>query len=154
MILLPFLFHNNLGRTLPVALLSTDPAYSPVQIVAWFVRRWSIEVTFEETRAHLGVETQRQWSDLAILRTTPALFGLFSWVTLVAHHLQQTQSLTGQQAAWYTKPLPTFADALASVRYLLWSHKDTFCMSPIHTDMTNIPRPFLDHLVNSLCYAA
>jgi hypothetical protein len=142
------------GEYKPIALLSTHPAYSPAQIVAWFVRRWSIEVTFEETRAHLGVETQRQWSDLAILRTTPALFGLFSWVTLVAHHLQQTQPLTVQQAAWYIKPLPTFADALASVRYLLWSHTDTFCMSPIHTDMANIPRPFLDHLVNSLCYAA
>jgi hypothetical protein len=142
------------GEYKPIALLSTHPAYSPTQIVAWFVRRWSIEVTFEETRAHLGVETQRQWSDLAILRTTPALFGLFSWVTLVAHHLQQTQPLTVQQAAWYTKPLPTFADALASVRHLLWSHTDTFCMSPIHTDTANIPRPFFDHLVNSLCYAA
>jgi hypothetical protein len=140
------------GHYDPLALLSTEPSHSPAQIVAWFVRRWSIEVTFEETRAHLGIETQRQWSDLAILRTTPALFGLFSWVTLVAHHLQQTQSLPVQQASWYIKPLPSFADALASVRFLLWSHTDTFCMSAIHTDMANIPRPFLDHLVNSLCW--
>ena len=35
-------------------------------------------------RTHLGVETQRQWSDLAIARTTPALLGLFSWTTLAA----------------------------------------------------------------------
>ncbi len=99
------------GAYKPIALLSTDPAYSPTQIVAWFVRRWSIEVTFEETRAHLGIETQRQWSDLAILRTTPALFGLFSWVTLVAHHLQQThlhraKSRLVHQAAAYVRRCP------------------------------------------------
>ena len=142
------------GEYDPLALLSTELAYTPVQIVTWFVRRWSIEVTFEETRAHLGVETQRQWSDLAILRTTPALLGLFSWITLVAHHLQQTQTLPVQKAAWYIKPLPTFADAIASVRYLLWWHTDTFCTSTHDTDMANIPRPFLEHLVSSLCWAA
>jgi hypothetical protein len=142
------------GQYDPLALLSTEPAYTPAQIVTWFVRRWSVEVTFEETRAHLGVETQRQWSDLAILRTTPALLGLFSWVTLVAHQLQQSQTLPVQQAAWYIKPLPTFADALASVRYVLWWHTDTFCTSTVHTDMANIPRPFVDRLVSSLCWAA
>ena len=142
------------GEYDPLALLSTEPSYAPAQIVSWFVRRWSIEVTFEETRAHLGIETQRQWSDLAILRTTPVLLGLFSWVTLAAHHLQQTQTLPVQQAAWYIKSLPTFADALASVRYLLWWHSDTFCTSTAHTDMANIPRPFLEHLVSSLCWAA
>ena len=137
-----------------IALLCTNPTYSPEQILAWFVRRWSIEVTFEEARAHLGVETQRQWSDLAILRTTPALLGLFSWVTLLAHHLYQTQAPSTQQSAWYAKPLPTFADALAAVRHLLWFHPLTFCMSPSPPDLVNVPRPLFDRLVNSLCYAA
>jgi hypothetical protein len=137
-----------------VALLCTDPAAAPEQIIEWFVRRWSMEVTFEESRAHLGVETQRQWSDLAVLRTTPALLGLFSWVTLVAHALHQTQSPPTQQAAWYAKPLPTFADALATVRQLLWRHPLTFCISPSHSNVVKIPRPLFDHLVNSLCYAA
>src|SRR5690606_25450714 len=72
----------------PGCLLSTDPLVSPEQIVEWFVTRWQMEVTFEETRRHLGLETQRQWSDKAIDRTTPALLGLFSWITLVAHALQ------------------------------------------------------------------
>jgi hypothetical protein len=62
--------------------------YSPKQILEWFVRRWQMEVTFEEERAHLGMETQRQWSDLAITRTTSILLGLFSLVTILAHHLQ------------------------------------------------------------------
>ncbi len=138
----------------PVALLCTNPTYSPEQILEWFVRRWSIEVTFEETRTHLGVETQRQWSDLAILRTTPALLGLFSWVTLVAHALYQTQAPPTRQSAWYAKPLPTFADALASVRHLLWFHPLTFCMSPSPPDIVKVPKPLFDRLVNSLCYAA
>ena len=137
----------------PVALLCTDATYAPEQIVEWFVRRWSIEVTFEESRAHLGVETQRQWSDLAILRTTPALLGLFSWVTLVAHSLFQTQAPPTQQAAWYAKPLPTFADALAAVRHRLWFQSLTFRTSPSPPDIVKVPRPLFDRLVNSLCYA-
>lgn len=138
----------------PLALLCTHLSYAPQQIVAWFVQRWCVEVTFQEARAHLGLETQRQWSDLAILRTTPALLGLFSWVTLVAHHLSQTQAMPIQRAAWYTKQLPTFADALAWVRYLLWWPPDTFCMSSPRPDVVILPRPFVDRLVNSLCWAA
>jgi hypothetical protein len=141
------------GRYDPVALLCTTPLYSPQQIIEWFVRRWSMEVTFEESRAHLGLETQRQWSDLAILRTTPALLGLFSWITLVAHSLFQTQVPPTQQTAWYTKSLPTFADALASVRQLLWFHPLTFRMSTSPLDIVKVPRPLFVRLVNSLCYA-
>lgn len=137
----------------PVALLSTDLNIRPQQIVAWFVRRWTIEVTFAEARRHLGVETQRQWSDLAILRSTPALMGLFSWITLVAHHLQQTQSSPVPQTAWYIKPLPTFGDAMAWVRHLLWSSPATFRMSPSHPDIVKVPRPLFNHLVNTLCYS-
>jgi hypothetical protein len=137
----------------PLALLCTHQLYAPHQIVAWFVHRWCVEVTFQEARTHLGLETQRQWSDLAILRTTPALLGLFSWVTLVAHHLSQSQAVPMQRAAWYAKQLPTFADALAWVRYLLWWQPDTFCMSPTRPDIVKLPKPFVDRLVNSLCWA-
>ena len=56
---------------------------TPMEILGWFVSRWSIETTFQESRAYLGVETQRQWSDLAIARTTPALFGMFSFIALL-----------------------------------------------------------------------
>ncbi len=104
----------------PQALLCTDSSVAAPQIVAWFVLRWQLEVTFEEARAHLGIETQRQWSDLAILRTTPALLGLFSLVTLFAHHLLQGQQLATRQAAWYAKEVPTFSDTLAYVRQHLW----------------------------------
>ena len=97
------------------ALLCTDPAADPTQILEWFVLRWQLEVTFHEVRTHLGVETQRQWSDLAIARTTPALLGLFSWTTLAAHALQKRHPMTQRKAAWYDKPSPTFVDAIALV---------------------------------------
>ena len=73
-------------------------------------------------RRHLGVETQRQWSDLAILRTTPVLLGLFSLVTLWADDLMGNAATAPhpRTAAWYAKPLPTFSDAIAAVRRALW----------------------------------
>lgn len=86
-------------------------------MVRHYLKRWQVEVTFEEVRAHLGVETQRQWSDLSIARTTPVLMALFSIVTLWADTLQSMQKLTVFQTAWYQKTYPTFSDAVASVRY-------------------------------------
>ena len=111
------------------ALLCTDTTVAPVQIIKWFVLRWQIEVTFQEARAHLGVETQRQWSDRAIARTTPVLLGLFSWITLAAHLLGNQCLGTPRSAAWYAKSEPTFVDAIALVRRHLWFASATFCMS-------------------------
>lgn len=96
------------GKFKSQALLCTLQAYSAKQILEWFVRRWQMEVTFEQARAHLGMETQRQWSDLAIGRTTPTLDGIFSLVTILAHHLQSDFSWTVRQTIWYSKSLPTF----------------------------------------------
>ena len=104
------------GELRPQAFLCTDVKADPINILRWFVRRWSIEVTFAEVRRHLGVESQRQWSDPAIARTTPALLGLFSLVTLWAHELHANQPMIPRAATWYAKPLPTFSDAIALVR--------------------------------------
>jgi hypothetical protein len=136
-----------------IALLSTDLDLCPEQIVNWFVQRWQVEITFEEARAHLGVETQRQWSDKAIACTTPLLLGLFSWVTLAAHHLVQQRQVSTRQAAWYVKVRPTFSDAISWVRQELWFPAATFSMSPLDPDMIKIPRSLLDRLVDTACYA-
>jgi len=140
------------GKFEAQALLCTNQMLAPVQILQWFVRRWQIEVTFEEVRTHLGVETQRQWSDQAIARTTPTLLGLFSLITLLAHHLQQQHPFKVRQAAWYSKPLPTFSDAIALVRQSLWSC--TFSLSTEPTEMVKVPRSFLERLTDALVYAA
>jgi hypothetical protein len=135
------------------ALLCTDLDAEPLHILAWFVRRWQVEVTFHEVRTHLGVETQRQWTERAILRTTPALLGLFSLVTVQAHAALSNSSPAIRQSAWYAKPSPTFADALAVVRRHLWTHT-TFCGLPHAGDRVKIPRALADHLAGLLCYAA
>jgi hypothetical protein len=137
----------------PQALLSTDPTVSPPQIVAWFVARWSLEVTFHEVRAHLGVETQRQWSDLAILRTTPALLALFSLVALCARARLDGRPLPVRQAAWYAKTAPTFSDTLACVRQLLWP-VTVFSTSPSSDEVVEIPRALFDRLTDTLAFAA
>ena len=81
--------------------MCTDPTRDPVQIIRWFILRWQVEVTFQEARAHLGVETQRQWSDRAVARTTPCLFGLFSIVTLLAAQLNQRTRTAVLIDSWY-----------------------------------------------------
>lgn len=139
------------GKFEPQAFLCTDLNVTPEQMLHWFRQRWQVEVTFEEARAHLGVETQRQWSDLAILRTTPTLLGLFSLVTLMAHSRQADLPL--HQTAWYVKPLPTFVDALALVRALFWKHR-LFQTSTSPTEMVKVPKALLECWSDLLCYAA
>jgi hypothetical protein len=140
------------GQFAPQALLSTDLTLTPEEILAFFIRRWQMEPTFRHVREHLGVETQRQWSDKAIARTTPLLLGLFSLVTLLAHTLLTRRDLTIRTAAWYPKRLPTFADALALVRRSLWASL-TFQMSASDADMIKIPRALLERFQDLLCYA-
>ncbi len=147
------LIRDVLGEFEPQALLSTDQSASAQQIVEWFVLRWQVEVTFEEARAHLGIETQRQWSDLAILRSTPALLGLFSLVTLFAHELLQGQELAPRQAAWYQKSVPTFSDTLALVRQQLWPISISW-LSPARPDVVIIPKALLERFTDTLAYAA
>ena len=138
----------------PQALLCTDPSADPTQILEWFVLRWQLEVTFREARTHLGVETQRQWSDLAIARTTPALLGLFSWTTLAAHSLQKRHPMTQLTAAWYDKPSPTFVDAIALVRRHLWLVSEDFSLSAGNSDTQEFPVALYHRMVDSLAYAA
>jgi hypothetical protein len=111
-----------LGEFDPQAFLWIELEHTPKEILTWFVRRWRMELTFAESRAHLGIETQRQWSDLAIARSTPILFGQFSLVSLMANALIKEETKVVRTAAWYAKEQPTFNDALALIRRCLWSN--------------------------------
>jgi DDE superfamily endonuclease len=141
------------GRFDPQALLCTDLAQDPVQIVRWFVQRWQVEVTFREVRDPLGVETQRQWSDQAIARTTPCLLGLFSIVTLlgtrVGHHARLRVSAT----AWYPTKRPTFSDTLAAVRRHVWCEQG-FLASRHSSELAKLQPALRDGIVHALCHAA
>jgi hypothetical protein len=139
----------------PQALLCTDLAAEPEQIISWFVRRWQMESTFQEVRQRLGFETQRHWSELAIRRTAPALLGLFSVITLLAHrHMANKGEDIVRRAAWYDKSCPTFSDALALVRRQLWSQEATFCGSMREVETVKVPREFIERLTDAVCYAA
>jgi DDE superfamily endonuclease len=142
------------GHFAPLALLCTNAKPRPLDIIADYVCRWQLEVTFEEVRAHLGVETQRQWSDKAIARSTPVLLGLFSLVTLLTSCLHDANRLPiVASTSWYRKLAPTFSDALAAVRRHLWGHADLF-ISPAGTQTKQTPPPLLNVLTEALCYAA
>lgn len=137
----------------PIAIECTDIELEPVTIVQHFVKRWQVEVTFEEVRAHLGVESQRQWSDLAIARTTPILMALFSIITLWADKLNDMQKLTTFQTAWYQKPYPTFSDAAASVRLRIWQYQFSLHSIKIHDRKESLFK-FINHLTFMAARAA
>jgi hypothetical protein len=138
------------GKREPKAYFSTNQAQSAAEIVEDFVKRWPIEGTFEESRAHLGVETQRQWSDLAIERSAPCLFGLYSVVVLLGHALHPDGAIPVQQAAWYHKTQATFSDVLATVRRHCWGGL-TFQTSPADPDVCLVSRSDLTRLVQAAC---
>jgi hypothetical protein len=137
----------------PQALLCTDPAQEPLQVIRWFVQRWQLEVTFREVRDHLGVETQRQWSDKAIARTTPCLLGLFSIVTLLATRLDRRARVQVSVSAWYHKQRPTFADSLAAVRREIWSEQG-FVMSRQAVEAAKLSPALREGIAYALCHAA
>jgi hypothetical protein len=142
----------------PQALLCTDPARDPLQIVRWYVRRWQVGVErrsapFREVRDHLGVETQRPWSERAIARTTPCLLALFSIVTLLATRLDRRARSAACTDAWYRKRRPTFADTLAAVRRQFWREQGLL-LSGRRSEVRK-PRPGLRHgIAYALCHAA
>ncbi len=154
----------------PQALLCTDLGLEPVLIVSYFVQRWQMEVTFREVRAHLGVETQRQWNSLAIERTTPMLLALFSLITVLAQRLvaRAAPGAMARRSAWYEKTTPTFADALAWVRGELWlsplrlrSLHTPHIIPPLRTFGTStwkedIPKPYhtlFERMLDLIIYA-
>jgi hypothetical protein len=139
------------GIRKPQAFLCSDPDATPETILGWFVHRWSMETTFQETREHLGVETQRQWSDLAIARTTPALLGLYSLITLWAADAEIALALHPRSAAWYVKQHLTFSDAIAAVRRALWELPD-LSTSRLYPGNVEIPAAVLQRLIEAVCY--
>jgi hypothetical protein len=139
------------GKRPPKAIFSTDSTQTAEQIISDFMKRWSLEVTFEESRAHLGIETQRQWSDRAIERSTPLLFGLYSLVALFGQALHPDGHIPIAQAAWYRKHTATFCDVLALVRHHLWG-QETFSTSPTDPGVVLVPCSTLERLSWAVCY--
>jgi hypothetical protein len=149
------------GKHRPEAFFSTDRRLAPEKIVEYYVLRWNVEVTFEEGRRHLGLETQRQWSDWAIARTTPVLLGLYSLVCLMAYRLTTEGPMVprsaalrrAQDAAWYLKAQVTFSDVLAWVRRAIWAEK-YFNKSTFRGDRVIIHRDDWEVVITQLASTA
>jgi hypothetical protein len=136
--------------TLPdAAYFCTEERFLPEEILKYVVQRWSVEVTFEEARAHLGLETQRQWSDLAIARTTPVLLGLFSIVTLLGVRWHHAGLLVAEQTAWYEKECPTFSDCMRLARQQIWRSRITGTSRPL-ADVLQLPQTLLEAIIHGL----
>jgi hypothetical protein len=141
------------GELPDAAYLCTEERSLPVEILSYVVQRWSVEVTFEEARAHLGLETQRQWSDLAVARTTPVLLGLFSFVTLLAVQWHQAGLLVAEQTAWYEKECPTSSDCIRLARQQIWRSRITGPSRQM-TDVLQLPPTLLEAIVHGLSSVA
>ena len=145
------------GKLDPLPLMSTNVMTSAEEMIALYIDRWNIEVTFEEVREHLGVETQRQWSDKAIARTTPILLGIYSLVCLMANEMNQAKVIEPESTAWYKKDMATFADLLKAVRKQLWKDS-SFCQKVFITPSGENEYPdkpiWFELLVESLSRAA
>lgn len=124
-----------------------------MQILTWFIQRWQLETTVEEARAHLGLETPRQWNDRSVSRTTPALLGLYSMVPLIATRLLGNKEAPVRMTTWYQKQQATFSDTIALVRRYVWGI-DHFPIWHVPTEAVNIPRSLFERLTDALCYAA
>ena len=138
------------GQFPPQALLSTDQTITPQQMLTFFIQRWTVETTFEQARAHLGMETQRQWNDQAIAHSTPLVLALFAMVAILADTLYKKTACRVRQTAWYRKTKPTFSDALAWVRKHIWQH---FSMSTPHPDRQKPTAAIVERLIDIVCYA-
>jgi hypothetical protein len=136
-------------RVAPQALLATIPQLRPAQSLTDVVRRWQMEATFEGARAHLGVETQRHWSDQATARTPPAWFALDSLMTLRAAHLIGTHRLPVRAAAWYCNAHATFSDTMALVGHCLWRQWPG-ATSQAAAEVVKIPRAGYERLTDVL----
>jgi hypothetical protein len=123
----------------------------PVQILTWFIQRWQLETTFEEARAHLGLDTPRGGNEQSVSCMTPALFGLYSIVTLMATPLISNQEAPVQIATWNQKQQATFSDTIDLVRRYLWGI-DLFPMLQAPTNMVKIPRALLKRFTDARCY--
>lgn len=133
---------------------STDLSLDHTQIIEWFVLCWNIEVTSQESRTHPGVETQRQWSDRAIARTTPSLMALFSIVTLAAIRMFKSGAMPVMSTAWYNRESDAaFSDVLACVRREIWRLR-YFDDSGLRHHHSIIPPLDVDNLLDQLARAA
>ena len=130
---------------------TTDPAWRPEAIISHYTARWNIETTFQELRAHLGLETTRGWSRGTVLRAAPCLFGLYSVVAVLFAALPEAKRSAG--VSWPGKTGVTFSDALTAVRRWLWAEW-VFPQAEGAAAVQKLPQPLREVVFTALAPAA
>jgi hypothetical protein len=144
--------HDCTGTHRDEYFFTTEGTMTPREIVETFTGRWSIETTFQEMRAYLGLETTRGRTEKTVLRMAPCLFGLFSVVALWYARLpaHRTRAAVLQ---WPGKTERTFSDAITAVRRWLWADW-VFATPPHHDAFAKLPGPLKAVLLYALAPAA
>jgi hypothetical protein len=132
-------------------LFTTDLALSPTEVIGLYASRWNIETTFQEMRAHLGLETTRGWSEKTVLRAAPCLFGLYTVVALLYQTLPEGKR--SGRVEWPGKSNLVFSDALVAVRRWLWTDA-IFPQAGADGAVEILPAPLRELLLTALASAA
>jgi len=129
---------------------------NPQDLLQSYRHRWNCEVTFQDLRFSLGLETQRHWSDIAINRITTLIFGIYSIICLLVAQLNPIQ-LTRYHAAWYPssrKSDACFHDILAYARNYFWDYLFELADSRLYPQSRLIPQRLFLTFKNALAFAA
>jgi hypothetical protein len=130
---------------------TTDTTLAPAQIIAHYASRWNIETTFQEVRAHLGLETTRGWRERTVLRAAPCLFGLYAVVAALFALLPPEKR--GGGVGWRGKGDVSFSDALCAVRRWLWAEA-VLPQADARHEFQKLPEPVRELLFTTLAPAA
>jgi hypothetical protein len=144
--------HDRTGTHRDTYLFSTDVAMATRTIIETYTGRWSIETTFEECRAFLGLETTRGRSERTVLRAAPCLFGLFSVVSLLYAEMPGRESV-GPVVTYRGKVGIAFSDAITVVRRQLW-REGVFEAHGQSELCQKLPEPLRSLLLSALAPAA
>jgi hypothetical protein len=144
--------HDLTGTHRDEYFFTTDVSLTARQVIEYFTGRWSIETTFQEMRAYLGLETTRGRKQETVLRVAPCLFGLYT-VVAVLYAQMPARYRNARQIHWVGKTDTTFSDAITAVRRWLW--QEWVFAIPGHTAaFAKLSRPLQELLLGGLAPAA
>lgn len=117
------LVHDPAGKWRDELLLSMDETLSAQEVILGYMRRWSVEVCYWESKELLGLHDPQVWNELAVQRAHPMAWFVGGLVLVwYAKHGQDEEQARWDRPWYRSKVGTTFADMLATLRLHLWRH--------------------------------
>jgi DDE superfamily endonuclease len=121
------LVRDPLGQWRDEALVATDPTASAAFVILGYCRRWSVELTFFDSKQYLGLHDPRVWSARSVERAHPMAWFVGTLTILWSCVQGHAGSHVVRDRPWYAgKITPTFTDMLGALRLQMWEHA-LFC---------------------------